>query len=59
MHLSFKQCDVREIGAFQTAVFFFQLFDVEILAKFNKILEKSVEVTIVKEKLQNISNFFV
>ncbi len=34
----------------QQFLFFFQLFDVKILAKFNKILEKSVEVTIFYKK---------
>ncbi len=59
MHLSFKQCDVREISAFQTAVFFPQLLDVKSFAKFNKILEKLVKVTILKKKTPKHFQFFV
>jgi hypothetical protein len=52
MHLSFKQCDVREIAAFQTAVSFSSFFDVEIFAQVNKILEKLVEVKLVEAQVE-------
>jgi hypothetical protein len=36
MHLSFKQCDVREIAAFQTAVSFSSFFMSRFLLNFTK-----------------------
>jgi hypothetical protein len=47
------------LGRYPSVFFFFHFFHIEILAKYNKNLEKLVESILIKQEIPNFPNFFV